>query len=312
MKIAVTGASGYLGQLLSRRLVAEPTVESVLALDIAPSSLASPKYHYQNADVLADDFEKLLQGVDVIYHLAFIVSPPKEKSVEEIDKINIVGSVRVFEGAIAAGVKKIIYSSSISAYGAHPDNPEVIYENTPLRPNPDWYYSRTKGKVEEFLDRLQARSPETSIIRFRPCIFLGPTIANPVAQMISQRAILGVNRKLKVSLCWDEDVVEALVLALWYQGSDCFNLAGDTPLDFTEIAGFLGKSAMYFPLGLILPFLRLAGYLKLISPQTIEWITVGTSGSVLVSTEKAKRILGWKPRFDAAGALSEFARLALK
>lgn len=312
MKIAVTGASGYLGQLLSRRLVAEPTVESVLALDIASSSLASPKYHYQKADVLVDDLKKLLQGVDVIYHLAFIVSPPKEKSVEEIDQINIVGSQRVFEGAIAAGVKKIIYSSSISAYGAHPDNPKVIDEDTPLRPNPDWYYSRTKGKVEESLDRLQALSPETTIIRFRPCIFLGPTIANPVAQVISQRVIFGLNRNLKVGLCWDEDVVDALLLALAYRHSDCFNLAGDTPLTFAEIGKLLGKPAVNLPPGLILPFLRLVGYLEFMSPQTIEWITVGASGSILVSTEKAKRKLGWKPRFDAAGALLEFARVALK
>jgi UDP-glucose 4-epimerase len=312
MKIAITGASGYLGQLLSRRLVAEPAVESILALDIAPSSLASPKYHYQKADVLTDDFKKLLGGVDVIYHLAFIVSPPKDKSVAEIDKINIVGSERVFEGAIAAGVKKVIYSSSVSAYGAHPDNPEVIYEDTPLRPNPDWYYSRTKGKVEEFLDRLQARSPETTIIRFRPCIFLGPSIANPVVQVISLPVLFCVNRYLKVGLCWDEDVVEALFLALSYGQSDRFNLAGDTPLTFNEIGKLLGKTVVRLPLGAILPWLRLARYFKLISPHTIEWINVGTSGSILVSSEKAKRKLGWKPRFDDAGALLEFARVAMK
>jgi len=66
-----------------------------------------------------EDFRGLFQGVDVVYHLAFMVEPPKTLSMREIDEINIEGSRRVFEGAMAGGVRKIIYASSVMAYGTH-------------------------------------------------------------------------------------------------------------------------------------------------------------------------------------------------
>jgi UDP-glucose 4-epimerase len=312
MKIAITGACGYLGQLLARRLLAEPAVESSFGLDIVPGSLVSPKYQYQQADVLVGDFAELFLGIDAVYHLAFVVSPPENKSVEEIDKVNIVGSQRVFEGAAAAGVKKIIYSSSIAAYGSHADNPEVIDESCPRRPNLDWYYSRAKGAVEEFLDEFQRRHAETVVIRFRPSIFLGPTLTNPIAKIAAQPILVSVNPQAKHAFCWDEDVVDAFALALSYQHSDSFNLTGDGALNFDDIGKILGKRVFNIPFKLMIPWLRLCQFFKLVSPQTIEWVTVSSLGSIVVSAQKAKEKLGWKPRFDAAGTVAEFAKATAK
>ena len=222
MKVALTGASGYLGQLVLPLLDKHQGVESILGLDIVPCPFSSPRYTFQTADMRTADFKALLKGVDALYHLAFVVEPPKRMKIETIDEINIEGSRRVLQGAVAAGVSKIVFASSIAAYGAHADNPEVLTEDSPLRPNQDWYYSRAKGEIEAFLDELQGQHPEMAIIRFRPSTFLGPCIRNPVGVLYASRVLVGLKKGYRIDHCWDEDAAEAFVLALGYPGSGTF------------------------------------------------------------------------------------------
>jgi len=308
MKAAITGVSGYLGQLVARELDADPAVEKILGLDLAPSKFSSPKFSFTRADVLTADFRKLLEGTDVFIHLAFIVTPPDRKLAARIDQINVDGSRRVFREAARAGVPRIIYSSSVAAYGTHPDNPDFLREDAPLRPNPDWYYSRTKGEVEKFLNAFQLEQPGLQIIRFRPTIFVGPTLNNPVTNLYTSRFLVNLNPDLKVAFTWDGDVASAFRLALHHQKSDIFNLSGDGPLNTEELGRLLRKPVLRLPLRLILPPLRIGQRLGIVTREQYEWVEWGNRGSITVSTEKARKVLGWKPRFDTAGAVLEFVR----
>src|SRR5262245_20271967 len=127
MKIAVTGASGYLASVLIPKLHALPGVEAILALDVRPPgpALASlAKLRFEASDVRTADHARLFgpQGpvgpVDAVVHLAFIVVPIP--ALGAIYDINVAGSERVFEGVAAAGVKQVVYASSIAAYGCVP------------------------------------------------------------------------------------------------------------------------------------------------------------------------------------------------
>ncbi|MDD5224922.1 MAG: NAD-dependent epimerase/dehydratase family protein [bacterium] len=312
MRVAITGVSGYLGQLVARELDADPAVEQILGLDLVPSKFSSPRFSFARADVLTADFQKLLRGTDVFIHLAFIVTPPDKKLAARIDQINVEGSRRAFREAARAGVTRIIYSSSIAAYGAHPDNPEFLREDAPLRPNPDWYYSRTKGAVEKFLDEFQSEQPGLRIIRFRPSIFLGPTLTNPMTNLYTSRVLADLNPGLKVAFTWDADVASAFRPALRHEKSDSFNLSGDGPLTTGELGRLLRKPVLRLPPRLALPPLRAAARLGLLSREQFEWVESGTRGSITVSTEKARKTLGWQPRFDSAGAVLEFVRQSAK
>jgi UDP-glucose 4-epimerase len=308
MKVALTGVSGYLGQLILPLLDKHLGVESILGLDIAPCPFHSPKCSFQTADMRTADFKTLLKGMDVLYHLAFVVEPPKGMTIKTIDEINIQGSKNVLQGAVAAGVSKIIVASSIAAYGAHPDNPEVLTEESPLRPNADWYYSRAKGEIETFLDDLQGQHPEITIIRFRPSTFLGPSISNPMGKQYLSRSLIGTKKGYRIDHCWDQDVAEAFVLALSYDRSGTFNLAGGNPITLDDAARLLEKKVIYLNHGLVSFVVRIAAALGLVPPGIRDWVDVATRGSILVSSDLAKERLGWRPRFDSAGALCEFAR----
>ena len=308
MKVALTGVSGYLGQLILPLLDKHRSVDSILGLDIAPCPFHSPKCNFQTADMRTADFKTLLKGMDVLHHLAFVVEPPKGMTIKTIDEINIQGSKNVLQGAVAAGVSKIIVASSIAAYGAHPDNPEVLTEESPLRPNADWYYSRAKGEIETFLDDLQGQHPEISIIRFRPSTFLGPSISNPMGKQYLSRSLIGTKKGYRIDHCWDQDVAEAFVLALSYDRSGTFNLAGGNPITLDDAARLLEKKVIYLNHGLVSFVVRIAAALGLVPPGIRDWVDVATRGSILVSSDLAKERLGWRPRFDSAGALCEFAR----
>src|SRR3954454_17042665 len=123
MKIAVTGASGSLASVLIRKLHALPHVTDILALDVRPPgpALASlAKVRFERSDVRTADHARLFSAegpvgqIDALVHLAFIVAPIGDLAA--IYDVSVAGSERVFEAAAAAGVKQIVYASSIAAH----------------------------------------------------------------------------------------------------------------------------------------------------------------------------------------------------
>ncbi len=308
MRVAVTGSSGYLGQLVVQALDADPAVQSLVGLDIHPSRFTSPTLTHQFADVRTADFERYFEGCDAVVHLAFIVQPPKGMSMQTIDDINIDGSRRVFDAAVAAGAKRILYASSIAAYGAHPDNPTGLTEDFPLRPNPNWYYSRTKGVVERMLDQLQRAHPALIVLRFRPSIFIGPSTNNTMGKMFEAPLMFMVRPQDLVDLCWDADVVEAFRLGLHYDRSDIFNLSGADPRSLREYADLVHKRVVEVPDGAFKLLARVGHGLGLINQADYDWSTALVGGAINVSADRARKRLGWQPQYDAASTLLAFAR----
>jgi UDP-glucose 4-epimerase len=308
MKVAVTGISGYLGGLIAGGLDADCDVECILGLDVVAPGIESDKFIYRRADVRTADYEHLLKGFDVVYHLASIVEPPKNLTMKDVEDINVEGSKRVIEGAARVGVPKIIYAGSIASYGAHPDNPEIITEEWPLRPNGDWYYSRTKGKVEFFLDGFQKLNPEIILIRFRPSIFLGPCVNNSIGRQVAAPVLIAFGRNVAMDLCGDEDVTDAFLIALRYGESDIFNLSGDGSLTVEEMGRIAGRPVIHVNHELAVAAFQAAGALGLFPVGTLDWVKVAAFNSIHVSSEKAKNKLGWKPKRDAAGAYIDYLK----
>ena len=303
MNVAVTGSSGYLGRLLVGRLAREPSVKAILGLDISTAP-PHPKLVQRQADLRRTDFSSLLRRIDLLYHLAFVVSPPRQRLSEAaVDAINIEGTRRVVQGAIVAGVKKIIYASSIVAYGAHPDNPPLLTEESPLRSNRDWYYSRAKGAVEQLLERLATEHPAICIIRLRPDSFVGPTATHAMARMVRLPVLLTVAPNLKLSFTWDEDTVEGFWLAAQHHRSDVFNLTGDNPIDTREIGRRLKRPVLALDRRRVCPLLHLAQRLGVVDPMQTQWVEIAPRGPMVASSQKARQVLGWTPKFDSPGAL---------
>ena len=166
MKVAVTGAAGQLGTQLLRLLVADRSVKEIVALDLRPPLIVSGKLRDVRADVRDPAIGQHLAGCDALIHLAFLVAKRGQRSL--LDEVNVAGSANVFRAALEAGVRRILYASSVAAYGVVPGLPVPVVEETPRTRQPGFWYACAKFDVEARLDALQAAHPDLSVARLRP------------------------------------------------------------------------------------------------------------------------------------------------
>lgn len=129
-KILVTGALGQIGSELVSELRKRYGDQAVIASDIKEISQVSEEFHpYEKLDVLdkaglAHVVEK--HNIDVIHHLAAILSAAGEKNPQVCFDVNVLGLYNVLEVARAMGIRQIVCPSSIAVFG-----PETPQDNTP-------------------------------------------------------------------------------------------------------------------------------------------------------------------------------------
>ena len=138
MRVLVTGAGGFIGTQLVAALAAQGA-HGVTAVDnraVAPGQRL-PGVDYICADVRSPELAALFRTVrpTVVVHLASIVTPGKDSNRQLEYEVDVLGSENVLVACLAAGVDKIVVTSSGAAYGYHADNPQWIDEDTPLRGN---------------------------------------------------------------------------------------------------------------------------------------------------------------------------------
>src|SRR6201986_570377 len=91
-----------------------------------PAAEGLGKVEYRRADVLdVDAVRDVIAGADVVVHLAFMIMGGARETTE----INLTGSRNVFAAAADAGVDRLVYASSVAAYGFCPENPPVLTED---------------------------------------------------------------------------------------------------------------------------------------------------------------------------------------
>ena len=294
MKVAVTGAAGQLGTVVLRRLAVERGVTAVRALDLRPPAVASAKLTHVRADVRDPDFARHLDGCDALVHLAFLVTghPPRAL----FDAVNVGGSRNVLTAALRAGVRQIVYSSSIAAYGVVHGHPVPIVESTPRVYQRDFAYAAAKHEVEAFLDELERAHPDVAMARLRPGVLLGAPTAHGLGAVLSRR--LAFDLPAPPPLVWDEDVADAVALALRKQARGAFNLVAEPATPARALAKACGLTLLPLPRFLTAaaaPLAALAARLGL--PDAIDpaWLRVGEV-TMIVSSERARAELGWAPR----------------
>ncbi|HEY2477467.1 MAG TPA: NAD-dependent epimerase/dehydratase family protein [Solirubrobacterales bacterium] len=325
LTVAVTGPTGEIGASMIDALEASEVVGAVRGMARRPFDPAAAgwrKATYQRGDILdRGHLAELFDGADVAVHLAFAIFGDRE----ETRRINLEGSRNVFEAAVEAGVGRLVYASSVAAYGFHPDNPQPLTEETAAIGSSSFYYSAQKAELEEALDEILAGS-ELGAYVFRPCIVAGPRATMLIEQTVGavrlgdpaprlRRHVLDripllrpilPDSGLPLQLVHHDDVAAALAAAVEGRGEPgAYNLAGDGQIVISDIARALGWRAVRVPRPALGVGTAVAGRLSFVSPQ-LEWATA-LNTPVIMDTTKARRELGWEPRFDAAETLMQTA-----
>ncbi len=188
--VVVTGAAGGLGRRVLPLVLADPSVGRVVAIDRSPVASNGDRVEAHRLDLARSDLAPLLEGVDEIVHLAFVLG--EGRRADAAARVNLEGTRRLLAAASAAGVRHVVALSSATVYGAWPNNPIPLTEDSPLRPNPDVAYAVQKSYVEHLVaDWADADVARTAAV-LRPVTALaadGDTwVASALAEAASIRA----------------------------------------------------------------------------------------------------------------------------
>jgi UDP-glucose 4-epimerase len=322
LKVAVTGPTGEIGKPLMSELERRDEVEVVLGMARRPFDPAEEgweKASYRRGDILdRGALAALFDGADVAVHLAFAIFGSRE----ETRKVNLQGTRNVFEVAIRAGVKRLVYASSVAAYGFHPENPQPLTEDVPARGSEGFYYSAQKAELESLLDELLLGSGVEAYV-FRPCIVAGPRATMLVEQTVEAvwpvdpvpALRRGVEKLPLVSpvlpdpgvpiqLVHHDDVAAAMAAAIGGDGPPgVYNLAGEGQIQISDLARELGWRSVPIPSRAVNIGTAAARRLTFASSK-LEWATA-LDTPVLMDTTKARHDLKWRPRHDAQETLRE-------
>jgi UDP-glucose 4-epimerase len=322
LTVAVTGPTGEIGKPFISALERMPEVERVIGMARRPFDIGGQgweKTEYRRGDVLdRDAVDALVEDADVVVHLAFVIVAGGNDS----RAVNLTGSRNVFEAAAAAGARRLVYTSSVAAYGFQRGMPSLLDEDEPLRGTSRHPYSAHKAAVEVELGEALADS-RTDAYVFRPCIVAGPhaTLLLDLIPLLAMgqripgplRWALGKVPELRpvlpdpgvpFQLVHHDDVAAALCAAVLGHGpSGVYNLAGPGELTITDLAHALGWHAVPAPhlaVGVAAEAVSLMPFL----PDEAAWIEA-VRRPVLMDTSRARRRLHWMPHHDARETLRQ-------
>ncbi len=318
LTVAVTGPTGEIGISAVDALERDPAVERIVGMarrPFDPHAHGWTKTSYQQGDILdREEVDALVADVDVVVHLAFIVLGTREES----QRVNVAGTRNVFEATVAAErPRRLVYTSSVAAYGYHSDNPVPITEDTPVRGSVEHYYSEQKAACEVLLAETTGDS-SLEVFVLRPCIVAGPK-ATALADAMPWNSLPGTLRSatmalkppfpdpgVPMQLIHHDDVAAAIALAATTSApAGVYNLAGDGLVSLSEVATALGARPVKVPAATATIASALIARLPFL-PSSTEWLHA-TRTSVVMDIGRAKSVLGWTPNYTAAETLQAMA-----
>ena len=229
----------------------------------------------------------------------------------------------MFEAAVAAGVKRLVYASSVAAYGFHADNPRAAHRGASSPRAPSATTTRRRRPSWRRLRELLAGTATDAYV-FRPCIVAGPDALTLVESIpyiqLSDRMPAAILRALEFmpvlqtgdprpraspssssTTMTSPPRCEAAVLGRGEPG--VYNLAGRRHLTIADLADALGWYCIPVPDLAVDAAAELVARLPFV-PDEAQWIDA-LREPVIMDTTKAHRELGWRPKHDARSTVRE-------
>lgn len=300
--VLVTGGNGFLGSSVVRGLADAGL--SVVSADLAlpPTPVAGVEHVVMDVtSAAAVESAFADRHIEVVVHLASIVTPGRDSSREREYAVDVTGTQHVADACLAHGVRRIVVSSSGAAYGYHPDNPAWLTEDHPVRGNEVFAYSHHKRLVEEMLASLRASDPQLEQVVLRIGTILGERVDNQITALFERPRLLKIRgSESPFVFIWDTDVVEIICRAVTSPVTGVFNVAGDGTLTVDEIAARLGKPVLPLPESLLRAALGVGKRLGLTAYGPEQ--TIFLKHRPVLANDRLKSVFGYTPSKTSAEA----------
>jgi nucleoside-diphosphate-sugar epimerase len=317
----VTGATGFIGGHVARRLAGEGVpVRALVRPGRDTSELQRLGVELAVGDVTdASSLRAAAEGCSEVVHCAALVSD--WATVAEIERVNIAGTANVVAAAGNAGIERFVHISSTDVYG-HPATPAVDERETP-RGFANWY-AETKLAAEREVRRAQ-RGGGLTVVILRPATVYGPgsvDVIGDIARAIRAGHMLLIDRGRAIAgLSYVENLVDAVLLALRHGAApgQAFNVTDGLPVTWRQFTDDLATGLGAPPVRFSLPYpvatalgsglehgyralRRLTGLstAPLLSRQAVQ--VLGRDQDF--SNRKLTAQLGWRPRVGYEAGLA--------
>jgi len=299
-KVLITGGAGFIGSSLADKLIEQGKTVIILDnLSTGKHENINSKATFHNVDISDTSlvrtgwFELVMQGVDVVFHCAALARvQPSIVDPLEYNNTNVTGTLNILFAAHKAGVKRVVYSASSSAYGNtfQFPTPESAQTN-PLSP-----YGLQKYIGEQYCTMFsEVYGLDTTSLRYfnvygekmnltgAYCLAMGIF----AKQMLDGKPLTITNTgKQRRDFTYVGDVINANILAGLYEGKlngNVFNIGNGKNYSINEVADMFGGKKQY-------------GETRMEPFQT------------LADNSKARKILGWNPKGNLPEWLEQYKK----
>jgi nucleoside-diphosphate-sugar epimerase len=298
MRVLVTGATGPFGRAVSRRLLAA-------GHDVRAMARNRPQTLVDGVEFTVGDVRdsravtNALSQCDAVVHLAWVVAPLRTEA--ETKEINLGGTRNILDAMAATGCQRLVFSSSVLAYGAVPGHPPMLTEDDERRPPPEHFYAAHKKAAEDMI----AGSGVDAVL-VRAGIIAGRDVDNTIFRFFSSPALPVPDPDRRQQFVHTEDVARFTADAVSHSRSGAVNITGAGSLTMREIAGVIGRPLIRVPERALAA--AVGGAWKL----GVSELAPGEIGGLLympiVDTTRLREEWGFECAWSSRDALEDMAR----
>jgi UDP-glucose 4-epimerase len=304
----VTGVSRDAGARCARRLADDPSIGTVLGVDVVPPRAELGRVRFVRADIRNPVIAKVIaaEDVDTVVHTGVVATPGSAGGRSSMKEINVIGTMQLLAACQKApGLAKLVVKSSTTVYGAGSRDPAMFTEEMAPRAIHQTGLSKDAVEVEGYVRGFARRRPDVCVTTLRMANWIGPKTDSPITRYFAMPVIptvLGFDARLQ--FLHEDDGVDAIRHATVNDLPGTFNIAGDGVLALSQAIRRLGRPALRLPpftassTAAVVRRARLADF----SPDQITFLTYGRG----VETTRMRTEFGFEPKYTTAEAFESF------
>jgi UDP-glucose 4-epimerase len=308
-RIALTGASSFIGSRLLRRLAESRGPDRVVVVDVArpPAGLHGVRHRLVDLTLPAADARLVEvlgeEEVDTLVHAAFYTDPRRDAAYTH--ELESIGTLHVLAACAAAGVAHVVQRSFTAVYGARGQNPSFLTEEHAPRPNERFWWIRDKHEAEQHALAFARRYPGMKVTVLRLAPLLGPGMFTFYTRLFAKRVVsvvMGYDPLLQ--LLHPDDALAAFDAALERRPGGLFNVVPRDSISLLTLLHLAEKVTVpvAHPLAYGLADLLWAAGLGEAPGGFIDYIRF----ACVADGGKAKRALGFEARHGSRDALRDY------
>jgi len=312
--VLVTGACRFLGGYLTARLVQNPSIDHVIAVDaIAPSKDLKRRMgraEFVRADIRNPFIAKVIRNsdVDTVVHAAAASYVPRSGGRATLKELNVMGAMQLFAACQnAPSVRRVILKSTSEVYGSNPHDPVVHTEDGSSRRPPQEGFARDSVDIEGYARGLGRRRPDIAVTILRLANMIGPAMDTALARYLAGPVVPTVfGHDARLQLLHEQDALGALERATMAGVAGTFNIGATGIIMMSQAIRRAGRLALPLPtFGVgVVDSVRKATMNSEVNRDQLDYFSFGRA----MDTTRMRTELGFEPKWTTLEAFDDFVR----